>query len=403
MLKKFLPQWMINKFWHLPVAVAANIIYGFPARKLTVIGVTGTDGKTTTVNMLYKILKDAGKKVSMVSTINASVGGKTINTGFHVTSPDPTLVQKLLRQSVDKGDEFAVLEVTSHALDQYRFWGVNFDVGIITNITHEHLDYHKKWEDYFRAKSKLVQSSEFGVISRDEAHFEKLKKLVEGKIISFGYSKDADFNPRNFPLKLQISGAYNVLNALTAAAVCRTLGISGRIVKSSLENFQSPEGRMQEVPNKLGIKIVIDFAHTPNALENALKTLRVGTSGKIIAVFGCAGQRDEQKRELMGEIATKLADKIVITAEDPRGELEEINQQIFKGTQRAGGKLGKNVYIENDRGKAVFLAIKKLAKKGDCVGIFGKGHEKSMNLDGKKEIPWSDQQAVMEALKISNG
>src|SRR3989344_5457659 len=394
LVKKFIPQKIINNFWHLPNAVLANNKYGFPSRKIKIIGVTGTDGKTTTTNMIYRMLKDAGKKVSMVSTINAEIGGKTYDTGFHVTNPDPGMLQKFISQAVKAGDEYLVLEVTSHGLDQFRAWGVNFNIGVITNITHEHLDYHKTRENYFQAKSKLIKNVQVAVLNFDEKHFVRLSKITSCKVLSFGFNKKADFNPENFPLKLKIPGDYNILNALAAACVGEQLNIDKQTIKKTMESFSSLEGRMNEISNKKGIKIIVDFAHTPNALEGALKALRGQTKGLLISVFGSAGARDTEKRGLMGEVSARLADITVITAEDPRGELDKISQQILEGSQKSGGKLGKNVFIEGDREKAIEFAINTLAKKGDTVGIFGKGHEKSMNIDGKSEKPWSDKEAV---------
>lgn len=401
LIRKFLPQEIINNFYHLPEAILANIIYGFPTRGLTVIGVTGTDGKTTTTNMIYQILKEVGKKVSMVSTINAMIAGKSYDTGFHVTSPDPFMVQKFAKQAKESGDQYLVLEVTSHSLDQNRFWGINFEVGVITNITHEHLDYHKTWENYFLAKSKLIENVKVAVLNIDEKHFNRLKNLVNkmNSVISFGSSSNANFNPKKYPLKLKIPGEYNLLNALAALAATTSLGIDQQVAKKTLENFAGLEGRMEEIKNNRGIKVIVDFAHTPYALESALKTLRKETNGKLVSVFGSAGQRDIEKRSLMGEVSAKLADTTIITAEDPRGQLEKINQQILSGAQKAGGILDKNLFIIGDREKAIGFAIH-MAKKGDTVGMFGKGHEKSMNYDGKTEIPWSD---LVAAKKVLNG
>lgn len=331
----------------------ANIVYGFPAGGLKVVGVTGTDGKTTTVHMIYEILKAAGKKASMISTINAP--------GLHVTSPDPFSIQKFAKKARERGDEYLVLEVTSHALDQFRFWGIKFEIGLITNITHEHLDYHKTFRNYYQTKLKLLKMAKIPV---------KYKKLK---------------------LKLKIPGEYNIKNASAAIAVTTALGIDQKIARKTLENFTGLTGRMEKVKNKKGIKIFVDFAHTPNGLEQALKALR--SKGKLIAVFGSAGQRDVTKRPLMGEVASKLADILVITAEDPRGELKEINQQIIKGIKNK-----VDYFVIDDRQEAINFAINKLAKKGDTVGIFGKGHEQSLNLDGKREIPWSDLEEVKKVL-----
>ncbi|MDO8619096.1 MAG: UDP-N-acetylmuramoyl-L-alanyl-D-glutamate--2,6-diaminopimelate ligase [Candidatus Daviesbacteria bacterium] len=399
LIKSFLPQQFINIFYHLPKAILANFSYGFPTRSLKVIGVTGTDGKTTTTNLIYQILKDAGYKVSMVSTINAEIAGKSYDTGFHVTSPEPEDVQKYAKMAKDNGDEYLVLEVTSHALDQFRFWGVKFDIGVITNITHDHLDYHGSFENYFQTKAKLIKNVKLAVINHDEKHFNKLHQKTNGQVLSFGFSKNADFNPKTFPLNLNIPGDYNLQNAWAAVAVGTSLDIEKEKIKKSLENFKSLKGRMDEIKNNRGIKIIVDFAHTPNALEQALKTLRKQTAGHLIAVFGCAGKRDVTKRSLMGKISTEFADLVVITSEDPRGELDRINEQIITGIDQSKHKKDRQYFIIGDREKAVDFAINNLAKKGDTVGIFGKGHEESLNLDGKKEIPWSDFTAVKQALQ----
>ncbi|MCR4306230.1 MAG: Mur ligase family protein, partial [Candidatus Daviesbacteria bacterium] len=341
-----------------------------------------------------RVLKAAGKKVSMVSTINAVVGGESLDTGFHVTSPDSFLVQKLVKKSADFGDEYLVLEVTSHAIDQYRFWGINFDIGVITNITHEHLDYHKTFENYFRTKLKLIEKAKFALVNQVVRGFGG----VEGKLFTFGLTK-GDFNQKELKLKLKVPGSYNIENALAALGVAFVLDIDRKIAVKELEGFEGITGRMEEIKNNKGIKIFVDFAHTPNALEQALVTLKGEASGKLIAVFGSAGKRDEGKRSLMGGVAGRLADFTIITAEDPRGELEVINKQILKGAEKAGGVLGKNVFVVEDRKEAINLAINEIAKKEDTVGIFGKGHERSMNLDGKKEIPWSDREAVEGVLE----
>lgn len=383
----------------MPKAVLASIYYGFPSRGMIIIGVTGTDGKTTTTNMIYQVLKSGGKKVSMVSTINAVIAGKTYDTGFHVTSPDPRDVQKYARMARNYGDGYLVLEVTSHALDQFRFWGIKFNMGVVTNITHDHLDYHGSWENYFQTKARLIKDVKIAVLNRDEKHFQRLAALIPqgGNITSFGSSKSADFNPRSFPLQMKMLGEYNLLNALAAAAVTVNLGVDRKIVKKSLENFSNLVGRMEEIKNSQGIKVVVDFAHTPNALEQALRTLKRETKGRLIAVFGCAGLRDEKKRPLMGKIATSLANLTVITAEDPRGQLEQINQQIVVGIN-SKYKKDRDFFVIGDRERAIEFAIKKLAKRGDTVGIFGKGHETSMNYTGKSEIPWSDRKIAQKYL-----
>lgn len=396
-LRSLIPNKLVNIGKHWPLAVMANVRYAFPSKKMVMIGVTGTDGKTTTVNMIYQILKTAGQKVAMVSTINAVIGARVLETGFHVTSPNPSMVQRIAHEAVLNGIQYLVLEVTSHSLEQYRFWGIKFDIGVITNITHEHLDYHGSFENYFKAKAKLIKDVRVAVLNRDEAHFEKLARLTRGRVVSFGLSSQADINPDSFGFELSLPGQFNLLNALAASATALSLEVDPGVIKEALSGFKSLKGRMEEVDNKKGLRIVVDYAHTPNGLEHALKALKKA-GASLIAVFGSAGLRDVSKRAMMGEIATRLADKVVITAEDPRGLIDQINSQIMEGVKKAGGRLGENVFIVNDRARAIDLAINKLAKKGDTVGIFGKGHELSINLDGRVELPWSDQKAVQVAL-----
>lgn len=394
-LKNLISQKYINLFYHLPKAMLANIFYGFPTRKLKVIGITGTDGKTTTTNMVYQILKNAGKKASMVSTVNAVIAGKNYDTGFHVTSPDPFTIQKFASQALKSKDEYLILEVTSHALDQFRFWGIIFKVGIITNITHEHLDYHKTFDNYLNSKLKLLKDVKFAIVNQNLK--DKIKQAIKGRIITFGMKK-GDFNQADVNLKLKIVGDYNIENALASLACGFVLDINKKIARNTLEEFIGVKGRMEEVRNKKGIKIIVDFAHTPNALLQALQALREVTQGRLIAVFGAAGKRDIGKRKLMGKISAQKANITIVTAEDPRGELNEIIQQIKEGAYESGAKDGINLFIVKDRQEAINFAINSLAKKGDTVGIFGKGHEVSMNLDGKKEIPWSDVEAVKKIL-----
>lgn len=318
----------------------------------------------------------------MISTINAP--------GFHVTSPDPFTIQKFTKQALESGDEYLILEVTSHALDQYRFWGIKFEVGVITNVTHEHLDYHKTFKNYLNTKLKLIQDVNFAVLNQGI-------KGVRGKTTTFGLS-EGDFNQRDLNFKLKVPGDYNIENALAAYAVAYVLGIEKTVARKALENFEGLVGRMEEVKNNLGFQTFVDFAHTPNGLEQALKTLRGQTKGKLISIIGAEGQRDIEKRPLLGEIAARLSDFVIVTAVDPRGSLDKINQQIVAGAKKAGAKEQVNLFVVDDRKEAINFAINKLAKKGDTVGIFGKGHEKSINYTGVEE-PWSDVEAAKLALK----
>lgn len=391
-VRSLMPNLMINRFFHFPLALLAILYYRYPAKKLKIIGVTGTDGKTTTTTLIYEILRKAGLQTALISTISVKIGSLDFSTGFHVTSPSPWQLQKILRLIVNKGFEYLVLESSSHGLDQYRLLGCNFYAGVVTNITHDHLDYHKTWKNYLLAKAKLFRSTQFSILNRDDNSYKYLRKIANGKVVSYGLNQ-GDYNLHNFFFKTLLPGDYNRLNCLAAAATTKSIGIDEKIIRETIAGFKGIKGRMEEIKTEKGFKVFIDFASTPNSLKQALTTLKKLPHKKIIAVFGCAGLRDIQKRPLMGKAACCLADKVILTAEDPRTEnVNKIINQIARGCQ------SKNkVIIEIDRQKAIDLAINKLAKKGDIIGIFGKGHEQSMCF-GNKEYPWSEEAAVKKAL-----
>jgi len=397
----------LKNFGHLCLAILANIYWRFPSQKLTVIGVTGTDGKTTTVHLTHHILKTAGKKVDLISTVSAP--------GLHTTTPNPWILQKLLFQMVKRGVKYVVLEATSHGLDQHRLWGNKFAVGVVTNVTHEHLDYHKTYENYLAAKAKLFRGVRTAVLNRDDKSFEKLKaKSQKSKVVTYGIKNKADFTPKKFPFKTLLPGEYNQYNCLAAIAAASALGISSEKIRKAVASFKGVIGRMEEINEGQDFKVIVDFAHTPNALENVLKTLQKlkAKSQRLIAVFGCAGLRDIAKRPMMGEVAARLADIAVLTAEDPRTEdVNEIINQIVQGCLKGGAKekdwsnwtnwsnLKEKIFLRiSDRRQAIRFAIQKLAKKDDIVVICGKGHERSMCY-GKTEYPWSDQEEARKALK----
>ncbi len=429
----------IKNIYHLAEAVLANVWYRFPSRKLAVIGVTGTDGKTTTVNLIYHILKEAGLNVSMISTVKAVIGKDEYDTGFHVTTPSPWFVQRLLADALRKTNQNSipnksakfsvvarnvqlssvlVLEVTSHALDQFRVWGVDFEIGVLTNVTHEHLDYHKTYEKYVKTKAKLLRNSKTAIINKDDESFKSIMYYVssikyKGKVITYGLNSDSDVNIKNFPFKTNLIGEFNKYNCLAAISACRELGVEDEIIRKALLTFKSPLGRQDIVFNK-DFRIMIDFAHTPNAIDQILSSIKKNTKGRVVHVFGSAGERDVEKRPLMGKMSSKYADVIILTSEDPRSEsVEKIMEQILSGInpkseirnpkQIKNSKFkiqNKKKYILKipDRQEAINTAIN-MAKKGDFVVVTGKGHEKSMNY-GKGEVAWSDYEAVKRALEL---
>lgn len=364
----------------------ASLWYGHPSKKLKMIGVTGTDGKTTTSSLIYWILKASGKKVGLVSTVSAQIGEVEYDTGFHVTNPEPIALQDFLSQMVKEGCEYAVLEVTSHGIDQERIAGIDFDIGVLTNITHEHLDYHGSFEKYRDTKLKFLKSVKKVVLNKDDDSFGYLSTMLKDKEV-FSFSEEN-------PFKGLLPGGYNDSNAAAAAVVCGILGVQKEVITEAIGAFELPPGRLERIENNLGLNIFVDFAHTPNALERVLEYLSKEKKGKLIVVFGSAGERDAQKRPMMGEVAGRFSDLAIITAEDPRSEkVEKISAQISEGVKISKGEF----LIIPERGEAISYAIQKVAEDGDTIVVCGKGHEKSMAY-GEVEYPWSDQEAVRVAL-----
>lgn len=405
----------LKNIGHLFEAIAAGTYYGFPSRRLKVIGVTGTDGKTTTSSLIYQILKSAGKKVSMISTVYAQVGNKIYDTGLHTTTPSASLVQKLLKKSADAGDEYFVLETTSHALDQNRIFGVQFEIGVITNISHEHLDYHETFEAYGMTKAALLIESKTALINRDDHSYDFLKRILTTNNKSFqtyGLKKDADFKiDLSKKLDMQLS-EFNRYNYLAAYAVCWLLGLEEKHIVNGLKKFELPPGRMETVHDGT-FKVIVDFAHTPNAILQALKAVRSVTkkTGRVIHVFSSAGLRDATKRPLMGVSSGTYADVSILTEEDYRTEdPKAINEEIAQGLHKKGFQYIPPQYLKHDSMKKYTIVIDRqraikraldIAAEGDVIVITGKGHEKSL-CRGKEEFPWDDRLAVKKILKTTH-
>jgi len=413
----------------------------WPARKLTVIGVTGTDGKTTTSNLIYKILAAAGIKAGMISTVNAVIGDEVLDTGFHVTTPDAHDVQRYLAKMVEAGLTHVVLETTSHGWAQYRVDACEFDVGVVTNITHEHMDEHGNYENYRAAKARLFSSLEWtkekpqgnprlGVINRDDRSFEYLNEFIKTKKVNYGLRDSADIRAvevkysssgieftaisKDFrvDIKSSLVGAYNVSNCLAAlTAAVYGLGIGPETAARGIASLDGIPGRMERIDLGQNFIAIVDFAHTPNAMKVTLEAGRALTSnpslkgkgagerekGRVISVFGSAGLRDKEKRRMMAETSTELADLSVFTAEDPRTEsLDGILEEMAAGARSKGGREGVTFWRIPDRGEAIKFALR-LAKEGDVVLSCGKGHEQSMCF-GKTEYLWDDRIAMRAAL-----
>lgn len=402
----------LKNIYHALCAFCASLFYGFPGKKLKVIGITGTDGKTTTTHLVYHILKTCGKRVSMISSVYAQIAGKQFDTGFHVTSPDPWMLQKFLKEAVLAKEEYLVLEVTSHGLDQSRILGVNFQIGVLTNITHEHLDYHKTYKEYLKTKEKLLKNAKISIVNKDNSSFGHLNTTDYVKCITYGIKEKADFTPAIFPFNTSLPGEYNRYNCLAAVAATRLLGIEDNCIRKALKSFAGVKGRFEKIPTKFGFEVIIDFAHTPNSVDAVLGTLRPIVKGKIIHVFGAAALRDVSKRPVMGENSAKYSDILVLTEEDYRTEdVNKIIDEIAKGAVSQGAQVfGANevnkalkskspvIFKISNRQEAISFAISHLAKRGDTVILTGKAHEKSL-ARGNVEYPWSEHEAVKKALE----
>jgi len=379
-----------------------QIKYKFPARKLKIIAITGTDGKTTSSTLLYHVLKKAGKKTALISTVAAYIGAEEISTGLHVTSPDPLALHKLIKKMVDSNVEYLVLEVTSHGAYQFRTWGINPLLAGLTNIDHEHLDYHLTPAEYLKAKTLILNKAEKVIINADDINYRLLKSSLKQPIEKIIEYSTTTRLPRiiSSAIKDRFSEKYNQMNARLVYALATELDIANEKIAAAFQSFPNIVGRMQEIETKKSFRVLVDFAHTPQALKVALTALRTqlkGTKGKLIAIYGTAGLRDQQKRPLMGEIGTQIADLVIFTAEDPR--TEDVWSIIRQLKENLHQDLDKVLSIA-DRREAIEFAINKLAKKDDIVAIMGKGHEQSMCF-GKTEYPWSDVKVVKEILKQS--
>ena len=413
----------------LPYIAAA--FYGHPGRKLTMIGVTGTDGKTTTTNLIFQILRAAGFRTGMVSTVNAVIGEQVLDTGFHVTTPEPIDVQRYLAMMVESGLTHAVLETTSHGWAQHRVDGCEFDVAVVTNITHEHLDEHGSLENYRKAKARLFQSlaetrikaqgnPRAAVLNLDDSSYEFLKTVCEElpgvEILRYGtpahawarsnqlryYRHGASFfiviEGKEIPVSTHLVGSYNIANILAAfTATVGALGIEPQAAQQGIAAMEGIPGRMEAIDMGQDFLAFVDFAHTPNALVRTVETARELARGKVIVTFGAAGLRDRQKRRMMAESAIELADMAVFTAEDPRSEsLDAILAEMAQGAEAKGGVEGKSFWRVADRGEAIRKAVS-LARSGDIVVACGKGHEQSMCF-GSVEYAWDDRAAMRAAL-----
>ena len=400
LIKKFIPSFLIN-FYHFSLAFLGALIYWFPAKKLKVIGVTGTNGKSTVIEMISKIFEEASFKVASFSSIRFKIKEKIWPNTLRMTMPGRFQVQKLLREAVNSGCQYAVLEVTSEGIKQYRHKFINFETAAFTNLSLEHIEAHGSFEKYQKAKGKLFEATKnIHVINIDDENAEYFLQFLAKKKYTYGLNK-GDINAKNTQFKLRLMGEFNIYNALAAICVGLSQNIPLETCKKALEKIEGIPGRMELIISE-PFKVFVDYAFTPNALEKVYQTIsnqQLVINNKLICVLGsCGGGRDKWKRPVLGELAAKYCDEIIVTNEDPYDENPmEIIEQVAQGTQ---GKAKKIL----ERKEAIKEALK-LAKENDTIIITGKGCEPSICVGRGKKILWDDRQVVREEfqkLKMKN-
>jgi len=419
--------WQLSRALLRLRARAACAFMGHPARSLKTIGVTGTDGKTTTTELIAALLLASGRRVSWINSIGASICRERLESTWHLTTPGPFVTQGLLRSMKRCGSEWAIIEASSHGLAQWRLGGIAFHVGVMTNLTPEHLDYHRDMDRYAAAKTILLRNviqrgSGKGtvILNRDDPSHAGFAGLSDGLQVSYGLSPGADVRassidldeesstfevatPRDqFRVVLALPGLFNVYNALAAVAVGYSQGVDPTSMAEGLRSVTQLRGRMSPISEGQPYSVVIDHAHTPHALEQVLRFFREKVKGRIIVVFGCPGERWPGKRLPMGEIAGLLADRVVLTREDDRSEsVYAIMETIAEGLQRAGKREGVDYVLLPDRREAIQRACD-MAEAGDLVLIAGKGHEPTLNVNGRV-LPWDEEAVTREAIRRSMG
>jgi UDP-N-acetylmuramoyl-L-alanyl-D-glutamate--2,6-diaminopimelate ligase len=404
----------------IALAEASAAFYGYPARKLKMIGITGTNGKTTISYLIEAILHKAGHKVGVIGTVEARINGKSVP--VKLTTPESVELQELLAKMLEEGVTHVVMEVSSHALELNRVYGCEFDIAIYTNLTHDHLDFHGNMQNYLKAKLKLFEKlgkgfkkDVTGIVNVDDPYGKKFMTYIDGNILTYGAINNANLNASNIQTTLDkmefiletydqkinltthLIGTFNAYNIMAAILCGKAFGISLQDAALAVEGVKYVPGRFEKIAAGQKFPVIVDFAHSPDALEKLLSTVRPLAKGKVILVFGCPGERDRAKRPVMGDIAIKLADFTIITTDDPHGEEPSaIIKEVEVGVLSGGGELGKNYVVHEDRKKAIEQAIK-MATGGDIVVIAGRGHEKYQDFAGKK-IEIDDRVVVREIL-----
>lgn len=405
---------------HLLESIFVNLTLGFPARKLRVIGVTGTNGKTTTTFFIQKMLHEAGIVTGLTSTVAYGVGNDLQLQMEHMTTTSARVLQHRLKDFKNQGAEWVVIETSSHALAQHRVWGVPYEVAVLTNLTHDHLDYHGTFENYQEAKRKLFKIANkhgmrFGVVNADDPSAGLFAETVANSTtygIQQGDVRATNIQPTNtgttytatagedtYEITVNIPGEFNVSNSLAAISVGRKLGLSKEQIEKGIAALESVEGRMNAIDEGQTFKVLVDFASTPDGFEKFFESVRPLVKGKLVAVFGSAGRRDESKRSEQGRIAGRYADVVVATEEDDRDEDgAKILRQIGEGATEQGKVENETLFLVPNREEAIGFAFTQVAAPDDMVVLLGKGHEKTIErADG--EYPWNESDVARAALQ----
>lgn len=423
-IKKIIPTGIFKKIepaGHLIEAILLNAINGFPLRGLKVIGVTGTNGKTSTSFLIHRMLVESGYNAGLMTTVAYGVGENVQPQIAHMTSVSVPLLLKRIKAMKKEGMDWLVLETTSHALAQHRVWGVPYSIAVMTNVTHEHLDYHGTFENYAAAKRKLFEQTNankkgmrVGIVNAEDPSAESFAAAVANpvtyglkigdiqatklKLTSGGSRYVAKAESEEYRIECHLPGSFNVSNSLAAVAVGRALGLTKDQIEQGIAALEGVEGRMTRIDEGQDFEVIVDFAHTPDSFEKLFKDLKPVVQGKLICMFGSAGRRDEAKRAVQGRLAGEYCDEVIVTEEDDRDiDGVEIMDQIASGAEEAGKVRDTDLFLVHDRTEAIAFTLKR-AGKGDTVLLLGKGHEKTIErADG--EHPWDEIGTTHQLLK----
>ena len=443
LLKKIIPKGLfdvIEPAWHWLEAFFIHLLHGFPLRGIKVIGVTGTNGKTSTSFLIHRMLVESGYNAGLMTTVAYGVGREIQPQVAHMTSVSAPELIRRVKAMKQQGMDWLVLETTSHALAQHRTWGVPYSIAVMTNVTHEHLDYHGTFERYVDAKRKLFlltnrnkKGLQLGIINAEDGNAEYFASAVAHahtygiktgdirahnlKLTSGGSRYLAKINDDEYKIECHLPGSFNVSNSLATVLVGRALGLNKMQIQKGIAALDGVEGRMTRIDEGQDFDVIVDYAHTPDSFEKLFKDMRHVVKGRFIVLFGSAGRRDEAKRAVQGRLAGEYADEVVVTEEDDRDiDGQEIMNQIAEGAESAGKKREKDLFLVHDRTEAIQFAVNR-AKKGDTVLLLGKGHEKDILRNGPRaaelrhmpqddhnpdrvvEFPWYEIATAHKALK----